>query len=382
MSAFLRIIVLAAALSCGFTSQQAGAEDTDSDTIQQQATQLADALRANGNRVLSNDTQTALNTVRTHLFNYQRLDIQTFFASLADTLQDAISTHGERPFSETTRTHVAAIAAAVFEYDSTQRDRFIRLLATELREAYLDDGRGALAPETIEALGLLTSAIEEDEATPEAIRIRATTLIAQLQDEVRPDLTDDTNTLLALENLRTRLLDIEDPNRLTRVIAQATRLHALIGEGSNATLLTTLLDPGQVTALSNLRNRLTGVLRDGLAPSSGIFIVSARFGQISGPSEGGGTCNARPTLVAQCHAEQSCSLGPDQYASLCGGYDPAPFAEAQHRGLQVQYICMQNQPRSVWNSMLSADPALYAGRSLTVILRSEHDGFRCAMDEG
>ena len=273
---------------------------------------------------------------------------------------------------------VGDLRGAVFDYERQNRDAFIQMLAGEVTGLLQEEDVEEPNLETLKALVNLSDAIADKQSKnlKEALQHRVARLNADITQS--DPIMDGDVQIDGIGNLRTTLLMLEENYFLTALRDRTTRLTDMVK--MNTAALRLRLKASDFTAFAALRGHLDTLIGDKAGSLSGIHVVSATYGRISGPREAGGNCNARATVLNYCQRKEKCTVPRDAFAKLCGGLDPAPFADGNNKGLLVNYLCLIDQPKSAWNGLLNANPESFAGRARSVVLRSEHDAIQCATE--
>lgn len=270
---------------------------------------------------------------------------------------------------------VAKLRGAVFAYVSRDPNSFIPMLADQLTASV--GANKILNDETRQKVFDLSDTIAalEGANSTKAISLRAQALDAKIK--AHPSISDGDARPTELAELLATLRGIESKRFQFSVSNRTETLFEMLKEGRKEI---PLLSRDNIVKIRALSSKLNEILVDSQTSKSGVHIIDARFGRVSGAKSKGDTCNARTTVVSACQGVAKCQIAEGMFGKLCGGFDPAPFIDARHKGLFVSYVCLKDQPTDVWNDLLQADQTKFAGPKKNVILRSEHDAFQCAIE--
>ncbi len=250
-------------------------------------------------------------------------------------------------------------------------------LAQALTEA-LGEYPGSFDEEGIKVVLAALEALEDREATSaiKALHRRAGRLQALIT--ATGPVNDGSIVVQALLELGQELIKVEAHQY---PVALATRI-------SNLETLLALTPPARPSLTAALRTRILGLRGtiDKVVPeaTSGIHVISARYGRVSGPGSSGDTCDATPAMRLTCQGNTTCQLpmtgasGSEvvNLGAFCGGTDPAPLARSRHKGLGIRYVCLSGTEDD-WRNYLNMTAANYRGPSISAVLRSAADEISC-----
>ncbi|MDJ0826518.1 MAG: hypothetical protein QNJ16_13530 [Rhodobacter sp.] len=281
-------------------------------------------------------------------------------ADLIDTNADNAAIAGE----------VEKLRIAVAGYQNSKPEAHILQLTNSLIDALGQFGGEYAAATRIRLLALLVVLEDFESGRPvEAIARRA----GRLNTLITTTSTVNTGEIVVsqLATLRGTLVSIEAPYYLRALGERIKEINPLLRVSAANRPPFRVSD---ITSLQSLKNTIDGLLPK--ATKSGIHVFSARYGRLSGPRDGGGSCDATPAMRKQCQGQTTCSLPANGVGVFCGGQDPAPFTQSRHKGVAVRYICLSADD-ATWVALLRQRPGSYAGHALTAVLRSTNDEIKC-----
>lgn len=133
--------------------------------------------------------------------------------------------------------------------------------------------------------------------------------------------------------------------------------------------------PLRASDITNLRALKAKI--DGLLPvvrKTGLHVVSARFGRVSGQGNGG-SCDVTQAMRKKCQGAASCTLPTSGTANFCGGEDPAPFVKSSEKGVVLRYFCLTADD-ATWTAVVSSSMS-FAGRAQSAVIRTTDDEVFC-----
>ncbi|WP_298843652.1 hypothetical protein [uncultured Roseobacter sp.] len=269
---------------------------------------------------------------------------------------------------------VADLRAAVFDYEDARRDQFLGMLADTVL-AHTANGVAFVSDGTRSKVRTLESVIGQLDllSIQDSIAARATTLAGMI--ELSGPVANGTAAIPALTSLRKVLESIDRNLFYSALDNRVALMDELLKPPAEITKVLRLSD---IAKLTDLRATIDAVVPGDKTQKPGVFIISARYGRLSGPANGG-SCDVRAAMAKQCHGNISCSLPTAGTGAFCGGEDPAPFAESRHKGTSVTYACL-NLTDQQWTEQFSRRPSSFQGITRHDVLRSAGDAIQCGFE--
>ncbi|WP_375228560.1 hypothetical protein [Roseobacter sp. S98] len=355
---------LAAALFLWGAAQDAAAQSPHQELIEQ-LDQVASGLEATG------ETDAALRQSLENLaarinaaLNPTDEEISAELTASAATIRGSLDNGTIAPA-------IADLREAVFDYEDARKDQFLSMLvdaltthtSQELDFVSNETRRKVLTLETV--IGKVDLLSVED-----SISARAGILSALIQ--ASSPVAGGTVQIPALTGLRQVLESVDRNLFYTALDNRITLMTEMLEPSGDIAKVLRLADVAKLTTLSS---KIDAVVPGDKTQKPGVYVVSARYGRLSGPVTGG-SCDVRATMAKQCHGQKKCTLPDDGAGSFCGGQDPAPFAQSRHKGTSVTYACL-NLTDQQWADVFSRRPSSYQGPTRHDVLRSAADEIQC-----
>lgn len=270
---------------------------------------------------------------------------------------------------------IEALRLSINAYQKQDPEKFITAIAQTL-SSFLKDMEYKIGGSTADALETAAYEIESVEyrGVLDVIERRALSLDALIKKS--PSVLSRNVDVPNLNELRTTLLRIEAQLFRPALSARVDRLVAMLKPPAIVNLL---LDKASREKLAELEKAVKDV--QPAASISGVHVISAYFGRISGPKSAGGICNALPAVQKECEGKGTCQFPTNWQGVICGGDDPAPFAESRHKGLILKYACLSASAQQ-WTELLAGVKGVgsFNTKIKSAIFRTGEDQVLCKAD--
>lgn len=265
---------------------------------------------------------------------------------------------------------VEAVRVAVEGYQNDRLATHILTLATSLETALTTYKTATEFPEDTRAkllaIGTLVDQVDAQRPVA-AIDANAARLRGLIENSSA--ISSGDRELASLGELRKELTGVEANHVLAALGRRIEETLALLNVPS------TDWPPLRASDITNLRMLKTKI--DALLPvvrKTGLHVVSARFGRVSGQGNGG-SCDVTHAMRKKCQGAASCTLPASGTARFCGGEDPAPFAKSREKGVVLSYFCLTADD-ATWTAVVSSSMS-FAGPAQSAVIRTTDDEVFC-----